>query len=78
VKNAQQLEDGRWVPAVPLPYFGRTIFGRRKFVCWEPVPDAPFGVLSSRRCGASFKGEHGRVAYEAHYRERYLAGKGES
>lgn len=66
---AHNPKTGGWEPAVPLPFFGRSILGRRRYICWEPVPTWPYGVLTKSKCGQRFKT---RDDYERHYRSAHL------
>lgn len=49
-----------WIPAIPLPFFARTLLGRSKLVCYASSPGVD-------RCGATFKGRDRQLAYERHY-----------
>ena len=62
-------QRGRWVPAVPLPWFGRSLLLQRRYTCLAAVPDAPYGILTTRCCRKRFKT---RDAYERHYRTVHL------
>lgn len=62
-------DRGGWVPAIPLPFFGRSLLLKPRFVCWESVMDAPFGVTTVSKCRRRFKTLE---AYERHYRMAHL------